>query len=81
MKTAGAAFFFPTITKIAPEMTGYNAFMRMSDPVIEIIASKLEDHKESYHAGENRDLIDAYWEEILKTADRHSSFFEAEGGI
>ena len=80
MNTAGAAFFFPTLTKIAPNMTGYNSLISMNDPVIELIKVKLAEHKDTYEDSNNRDLMDAYWQEILNTSDRHSSFFESEGG-
>jgi hypothetical protein len=80
IKTAGAVFFFPMICKLAPEMTGYNAFVKINDPIIEAIQEQVYEHKKTYVEGNNRDLIDAYWAQILQTTDRHSSFFEAEGG-
>jgi hypothetical protein len=52
----------------------------MSDPILAIIKEKLEEHKETYEEGENRDLMDAYWQEILKTSDPHSTFFQDKGG-
>ncbi len=52
----------------------------MNEPVLNIIKEKVEEHKETFHEGENRDLLDAYWQQILQTTDRHSSFFQAKGG-
>jgi len=47
---------------------------------IQMIGEKLKEHKLTYTKGYNRDLIDAYWEEIQKTTDPHSSFYGTEGG-
>jgi len=79
-KAAGVAYFFPTLTKMAPEMTGFNNFIKMGDPITDIVQASIDDHKATYEPGLKRDLIDAYWEEILKTTNRHSSFFEEDGG-
>jgi cytochrome P450 len=78
-KTAGVCFFFPTLSKIFPEWTGFNRAMKIFMGGYDIIKDAVTAHRNTFQEGDARDFIDVYLREILKTKDPHSSFFGEEG--
>lgn len=78
---AGAHFFFPGLSKIFPNLTGYNSFTNGLMGVGYLIKEMIDEHRKSFKAGISRnDFIDKYLQQVHDTLDHHSSFFGETGG-
>lgn len=75
-----AALFMPWLTRLAPEWSGWNAFMADILPCHVFLSKYIKEHKESIDYEDPRDFIDAYLKEIQATKDPDSTFFGETGG-
>jgi hypothetical protein len=76
-----AALFMPWLTKLAPEWSGWNAFMADIQPTHDFLKIFLDEHKKSGIRESPRDFTDAYLDEIARTENKNSSFYKEEGGM
>ncbi|CAG7727538.1 unnamed protein product [Allacma fusca] len=75
------AIVFPSVAKLLPNLSGWDALTRMKTQMEYIIHGYIEQHKKTLPEDSvPRDYIDSYLNEINKTTDITSSFHESVGG-
>lgn len=76
----GPLFFFPWITYLFPEWSGWNNFLRVFQTTYDFLQKTVDEHQETPNFENPRDLIDVYLKEISATKDPASSFYKDDGG-
>ncbi|KAL1117155.1 hypothetical protein AAG570_004482 [Ranatra chinensis] len=70
----GALFsHFPVLRFVAPTLSGYKQFMDIHRKVWTFLKTELDKHKETFKAGDPRDLMDVYLQ-MLHSEDKKPSF-------
>lgn len=75
-----AALFMPWLTKLFPEWSGWNAFMRDIKPSNDFLKIFIEEHRKTITRNEPRDFTDAYLDEIANEINQDSTFYREIGG-
>ncbi|ODM89500.1 Methyl farnesoate epoxidase [Orchesella cincta] len=75
----GAIFFFPWFTKLAPKLSGWEAFFSVLKPTMTFLSEPVDEHRKTFNPDNLRDLIDVYLNEISKTTDKTSGFYKDDG--
>lgn len=70
----GAPFgHFPILRFLAPEMSGYNAFLRVHQPLWKFLGDEIDNHKDTFDPASPRDLMDVYLN-MLRSEDCSNTF-------
>ncbi|KAI7815163.1 cytochrome p450 [Rhyzopertha dominica] len=72
--TGCAISITPWLRYIAPDLFGYTPSVVDNATMLDFLRPIIAQHRETYVAGQNRDFIDTYLEELHNNADEYSSF-------
>lgn len=72
--------FLPFLKYIAPSASGYNALDKASQDIHDFLKGYINQHKETFVPGIERDVIDSYLEHLRTVRDPKSSFYGELGG-
>ncbi|CAG7724124.1 unnamed protein product [Allacma fusca] len=78
---ASLAIFLPWLAEYAPKLSGYEDMVKEAQPLVNFIEKNIDEHNKLYTAGEPRDYVDSYVDEIKKTTDPNSPFHEKNGHL
>src|SRR6185503_2845115 len=76
---AGAFFFFPWLSRLAPDLMGYNKFMSFNHDALDLIKHKFDEQKATFTSGHHRHFLDVFIQEVVDSKDPESAFFGIEG--
>lgn len=68
---------FPFLRFVAPEFSGYSAYMKTHVQIWKFLRDELDRHLTTFKSGQPRDFMDVYIE-ILNSSDKKQSFSESQ---